>query len=128
MTFLSASYVLFATLTHFISIHFLPLILLSLLHRFVSIRTPLILLAIFYASVINTLIVMDANFFAENRFHMSLMTAILFDSQTYLFLILQFIIMIVFHYFLGNEIGKSLKKQRDSSFVGISVAAVTISA
>ena len=71
---------------------------------------------------------MDANFFATNRFHMSLMTAILFDSATYIFLSLQLMIMIVFHYFLGNEIGKSLKKRKGKTFVGISLAALVISA
>tara|TARA_B100001964_G_scaffold31936_1_gene33409 strand:- start:42735 stop:44405 length:1671 start_codon:yes stop_codon:yes gene_type:complete len=125
---LSASYVLFATLTHFISIHFLPLLLLSLVHRIAGMKKFLILLAIIYASTINTLIVMDANFFAVNRFHMSLMTAILFDSETYLFSILQFIIMVVFHYFLGNEIGKSLERRRNKSFIGVSLAVATMSA
>ena len=128
MTWLSSSYILFATLTHFISIHYLPLLLLSLIHRIVDMKKTLVLLAIIYASIINTLIVMDANFFATNRFHMSLMTAILFDSATYIFLSLQLMIMMVFHYFLGNEIGKPLKKRKDKTFVGISLAAFVISA
>ena len=128
MTWLSASYILFATLTHFISIHYLPLLLLSLIHRIVDMKKTLVLFAIIYGSIINTLIVMDANFFTTNRFHMSLMTAILFDSSTYILLLLQLMIMIVFHYFLGNEIGKSLTKRKGKTFVGISLTAVVISA
>ena len=112
--------------THFISIHYLPLFLLSLIHRIVDMKKTLVLFAIIYGSIINTLIVMDANFFTTNRFHMSLMTAILFDSSTYIFLLLQLMIMIVFHYFLGNEIGKSLKKRKGKTFVGISLTAVVI--
>ena len=70
---------------------------------------------------------MDANFFASNRFHMSLMTAVLFDSQTYLFALFQIMIMLVFHYFLGKEIGKFLETRREKTYLGVSVAVLVIS-
>ena len=127
MTLLSSSYVLFATLTHFISMHFLPLFLLSLIHRRFGFERVCVISAIIYASIINTLIVMDANFFAANRFHMSLMTVMLFDDATYFFSALQFVIMIIFQYYLASEIGKSIKKNSKKSYLGISLAAVTIS-
>ena len=117
-----------ATLTHFISIHFLPLLLMSLIHRFIGFGSILVILSIVYASIVNSLLIMDANFFASNRFHMSLMTAILFDSQTYLFALLQIMIMLVFHYFLGKEIGKFLETRREKAYLGVSVAALVISA
>ena len=116
-----------ATLTHFISIHFLPLLLMSLIHRFIGFGAILVILSIVYASIVNSLLIMDANFFASNRFHMSLMTAILFDSQTYLFALLQIMIMLVFHYFLGKEIGKFLETRREKTYLGISVAVLVIS-
>ena len=59
---------------------------------------------------------------------MSLMTAILFDSQTYLFALFQIMIMLVFHYFLGKEIGKFLETRREKTYLGVSVAALVISA
>ena len=116
-----------ATLTHFISIHFLPLLLMSLIHRFIGFGAILVILSIVYASIVNSLLIMDANFFASNRFHMSLMTAILFDSQTYLFALLQIMIMLVFHYFLGKEIGKFLETRREKTYLGVSVAVLVIS-
>ena len=116
-----------ATLTHFISIHFLPLLLMSLIHRFIGFGSILVILSIVYASIVNSLLIMDANFFASNRFHMSLMTAILFDSQTYLFALLQIMIMLVFHYFLGKEIGKFLETRREKTYLGVSVAVLVIS-
>ena len=116
-----------ATLTHFISIHFLPLLLMSLIHRFIGFGAILVILSIVYASIVNSLLIMDANFFASNRFHMSFMTAILFDSQTYLFALLQIMIMLVFHYFLGKEIGKFLETRREKTYLGVSVAVLVIS-
>ena len=116
-----------ATLTHFISIHFLPLLLMSLIHRFIGFGAILVILSIVYASIVNSLLIMDANFFASNRFHMSLMTAVLFDSQTYLFALFQIMIMLVFHYFLGKEIGKFLETRREKTYLGVSVAVLVIS-
>jgi len=100
----------------------------SLIHRLIGSGAALVILSIIYASMVNSLIIMDANFFASNRFHMSLMTAILFDNQTYLFSLIQFIIMLVFHYFLAKEVGKSLETRKEKSYLGVSLAALVISA
>ena len=98
-----------------------------MIHRRVGFGRVCVISAIIYASIINTLIVMDANFFSTNRFHMSLMTVMLFDDATYFFSALQFVIMIIFQYYLASEIGKSIKKNSKKSYLGISLAAVTIS-
>jgi len=100
----------------------------SLIHRLIGSGAALVILSIIYASMVNSLIIMDANFFASNRFHMSLMTAILFDNQTYLFSLIQFIIMLVFHYFLAKEVGMSLETRKEKSYLGVSLAALVISA
>ena len=99
----------------------------SLIHRFTGFGAILVILSIVYASIVNSLLIMDANFFASNRFHMSLMTAVLFDSQTYLFALFQIMIMLVFHYFLGKEIGKFLETRREKTYLGVSVAVLVIS-
>ena len=99
----------------------------SLIHRFIGFGAILVILSIVYASIVNSLLIMDANFFASNRFHMSLMTAVLFDSQTYLFALFQIMIMLVFHYFLGKEIGKFLETRREKTYLGVSVAVLVIS-
>ena len=85
------SYVPLASITHFIILVNLPTALLLIpLTLIVPSKRLIFSLAILFVTLIITSLIVDANFFAENRYHLSFLTSVLFDSTTYVLIALQF--------------------------------------
>ena len=74
---LALSYVPLATITHFIILIYLPIALLLIpLTLIIPNKRLIFSLAIFFTTLIITSLIVDANFFAENRYHLSFLTGI----------------------------------------------------
>ena len=113
---LALSYVPLATVTHFIILSNLPIALLLIpLSLIVPNKRLIFFLAILFATFINTSLIVDANFFAENRYHLSLLTGVLFDPLTYVLITIQFLVVLVFESMLASQLFSRLKRAEKKS-------------
>ena len=83
-------------------------------------------LAIFFTTLIITSLIVDANFFAENRYHLSFLTSVLFDSTTYLLIALQFLIFLAFESILANQLFRLLNRTGKKSMHGKQIACLIV--
>jgi len=83
-------------------------------------------IAVIFSSVINSLLILDTNFFAENQFHISLLTFLIFESSTYWILGLQFIIVLIFETLIGLEVFKKMDSSRAQTRIGYTIASLFI--
>jgi len=121
------SYVPLATITHFIILSNLPIALLLIpLTLIVPNKRLIFSLAILFATLIITSLIVDANFFAENRYHLSVLTSVLFDSTTYVLIALQFLIVLAFEYMLANQLFRLLNRADRKSMYGKQIACLII--
>jgi membrane-anchored protein YejM (alkaline phosphatase superfamily) len=121
------SYVPLATITHFIILVNLPTALLLIpLTLIVPSKRLIFSLAILFVTLIITSLIVDANFFAENRYHLSFLTSVLFDSTTYALIALQFLIVLVFESMLANHLFKLLNAAGRKSMYGKKIACLII--
>ena len=126
-TFLSFSYVFLATLTHFITLHYLPLVIILVPIAWItSSRLLCFSLAVIFSAIVNSLLILDTNFFAENQFHISLITFLIFESSTYWIMCLQFFIALIFEVFIGLEVFKKIDKPTPIASHGFALASVFI--
>ncbi len=79
-------------------------------------------LAILFATFINTSLIVDANFFAENRYHLSLLTGVLFNPLTYVLITVQFLVVLVFESMLANQLFSRLKRAEKKPLYGKQIA------
>ncbi len=120
---LALSYVPLATVTHFIILSNLPIVLLLMpLSLIVPNKRLIFFLAILFATFINTSLIVDANFFAENRYHLSLLTGVLFDPLTYVLITIQFLVVLVFESMLANQLFSRLKRAEKKPLYGKQIA------
>ena len=124
---LALSYVPLATITHFIILIYLPIALVLIpLTLIIPNKRLIFSLAIFFSSFINTSLIVDANFFAENRYHLSFLTSVLFDSITYVLIAIQFLIVLVFESMLANQLFGLLNRAGRKSMYGKQIACLII--
>jgi membrane-anchored protein YejM (alkaline phosphatase superfamily) len=99
------SYVPLALITHFISLNYLSMVLLMMpMAILIPNKRFIFCLSIILMASINTLLIFDTNFFAENKYHLSLLTSVLFDQRTYMLLALQFLIVLIFEFVLAQQL------------------------
>ena len=72
------------------------------------------------------MLILDTNFFAENQFHISLITFLIFESSTYWIMCLQFFIALIFEVFIGLEVFKKIHKPTPRGSHGFALASVFI--
>ena len=121
------SYVPLATITHFIILINLPIALLLIpLTLMIPNKRLIFALAILFTTLIITSLIVDANFFAENRYHLSFLTSVLFDSTTYVLIALQFLIVLAFESMLAIQLFRLLNRTSRESMYGKQIACLVI--
>ncbi len=113
------SYVPLALITHFISLNYLPMVLLMMpIAILIPNKRFIFCLSIILMASINTLLIFDTNFFAENKYHLSLLTSVLFDQRTYMLLALQFLIVLIFEFVLAQQLFTRINNPDKSQLKG----------
>ena len=121
------SYVPLATITHFIILICLPIALVLIpLTLIIPNKRLIFSLAIFFTTLIITSLIVDANFFAENRYHLSFLTSVLFDSTTYVLIAIQFLIFLAFESMLANQLFRLLNRTGKKSMHGKQIACLIV--
>ncbi|MCP3999313.1 MAG: DUF3413 domain-containing protein [Gammaproteobacteria bacterium] len=107
-------YVSLAFIAQFAVIGFIPLMLLLapvalLLPR----KSLVILLGVLLAAVGLSIIILDANIFAQYRYHLNGMTVAIFETSTWVFTGVIFVVLLGFQFMLADMTWKQVSKKRN---------------
>jgi len=120
-------YVVLAYVAHFSLLAFLPMMLLLAPIALVVPRKGLIFsLAVVFAAVGLTILVLDTNIFAEYRYHLSRLTVEIFATSTWVFAAIIFTVLLLFQAMLAGNVWQRVVANRGGGGIKLAVVLVLV--